>query len=766
MADELRDNINDPLSDEEILKDLSLEKGDEKDLEKESEKEFLAKVKKKNKEFLIAGLSPLEKERIAKHIKTLVDETQTKHKELEDRIDEYDIVHRMQRQEMVGSDGDMPNYTMPLTTVTQEVIHANVMNVFFTPKDIMRVLPTEEGDVPKVKKISTFGNWSMKNELNLFEQIDRLFHSSAKNGEAPYMVHWVKEYGVDIIKEPLKDPSNMSRPMIDPDTKEPLFTEREEAKLLYNAPKLEIFSRKDYIQPLNSLMDKAPNWEARKIRITFDAYLREQLQGKMYPGSIDDITDWSSADSVESNKEDFEGDTIPVGKWEKQFIEWHGRLRIRTIKQDDEDDTPEIKELEDEFIAIINMQDETLCQLRKNKFPLKKRPFGIDYFIPDDDGRRAGIGIFEFMRNLQKAYDALWNQFLFGVIQANAPVIFFTPFGNQRKEPTKIRAGYMYPTSDAKNMNVVKFPSPDSTLQAMLELIQQWAQLLFGISPFTAGVESKIDPDAPAKKAEIVVAQGNVRLNAIIKRKNATLKDIFLRWFLLYKENMPPNKFMRITGSSENNPWKFDGIALEDFALKSLPDFELIGNILNSNKSFQANKAIGIYNILVQNPFFSPQTSQGLQGLHSLTKWLIDQLDETGLSRFIPEIQGQFINTPEEENARFLQGDVIEPSTGEDHINHVRVHNAMLLDPSVPDDVKRKFTAPHIQSHGQKMKEEITQRLALQQAGIDPDQAQAGGQQAGGQNVVPGRTPQPARAAPGNVVPREPAGVAGLTGRI
>lgn len=720
----------------------------EAELKKESEKNFLKKIGKKNKEFLVK-LDLLERERLAKHFNTLYTEAKPKHEELEDRLDEYDEIFRMERKEQIESDGDLPNYRTPLSASTLEVVHANIMNVFFTPADIMKVIPTEKGDIPKVQKLDTFGNWSVKNELNIFEQIDKLFHSSAKNGESPYIVHWIKDYGVDIKREVIPDPRDPSKPFIDPDTEEPLFQEIEETKLLYNGPRLEVFSRKDYIQPLSATMDKTPPWEMRKIRMTFDKYLRDQLQGKMYAKSIDDIKDWGSS-GKDSNKVDYEGDSIPLGKWEKEFIEVYGRFRIRVIVTDREDDTEELKELEGEYIAIFDPESEVLCSLRKNKFPLKLRPIGIDYFIPDDEGRRTGMGIMEVMDSMQKAYDSLFNQYIFGTIQSNNPVIFFEPTGVQRDEPLKIRNGYMYPVANSASIKPFQFPPPNASLERMLELVRFWAQMLFGISDFQAGLESKIDPDAPAKKAEIVVAQGNQRLNMIVKRKNKTLKDIFKRWYLLYQANMPPNKMMRIAGSDKDTPWEFQPVNMTDFALKSIPDFELVGNILNSNKSFEANKAIAIYQLLIQNPLFSPQSQSGLQSLHAVTKWLIDKMDETGLASFLPPSQGDEVQTPEEENARFLQGDQGEPTPQEDDIQHINTHKDLLLDPTVPEDVK-KNVVEHIKLHTNALRQKITQQQVMSQiAQANPQLAQQmqGGQggQAGAGQAVP---PQPAQTFAG-----------------
>jgi len=751
MADTFQDILQNPEkgippTDEQIVKEI----------EAENEKDYYKQLKKKNKNYLIK-LDVIERERIAAHICKLYSENKTYHQEICDRIDEYDEVYKMKRKEMLGDkDNDMPNYRTPLSAVTLEVIHANIMNVFFTPKDILRVIPTEENDIPKVKKLDIFGNWSVDNELNIFEGADRLFHSSGKNGECPYMVHWVKEYGTEIVREILKNPANPTEPLYDPDTQEPLYQEIEKQKLLYNAPKLEILSRKDYIQPKNSIMDQLPDWEMIVTRKSYDVFLEEELQGLMYAGSIKDISGWPTEEKEGMDKLDFESNRIPVGEWNNMFLTFFGKLRINILKEGKENEAEETQELADEFIAVVHYNSQTLCSLRKNKFPLKMRPVDMDYLVPDDEGRREGRGIVEIMDGPQKCYDALFNQYVFGTIQSNNPIVFFSPMGNTKNEPIKLKSGYAYPSADPNGVKAVQLPPPNQHLQQMLELVSYWAQMLFGISDYSAGMESKIDPSAPAKKAEIVVAQGSVRLNLIIKRKNNTLQNIFKRWFLLYQENIPPNKFMRIAGDDKDNPWKFEAVKLEDFALKAIPDFELTGNILNVNKTLEANKKLAIYNILSQNALFNPSTRPGLMAYHALTKWIIDGLEETGLSRMIPSAPGEMVHTPEEENARFLQGDYGHPVQGEDHINHIKIHREMLMDSTIPEKIRNNIIA-HIQETIKIMQQEVTQQLVMQQIGVQPGQ-QIQPQQ-GGNRVVTGRNLPSTAGTVNPMVQQQPAGV-------
>lgn len=698
------------------------------DLTDSEEKKELEGMKKRNK-YLLLGLTDQEKERIANHIIALYDEAKTEHEDLCEKLSSWDECSRLVRKEVIGSQGNLPNYRLPVSLLSHEVIHANIMNVFFSPQDIMRVIPTAAEDVPKVNNISVFGNWSMKNELDLFAAFDRLDHASIKNGEAVGMIYWKREFGVDIERIPMRDGEGEIQ--YDSETKELIYQEKEVTKILYDAPVFELIDRKDYIQPPYALMNQEPEWEGRIVRISYDTYLREELQGRYYPGSIDHIQDWPNTSKTLNEKEDLDGNDMLVPKWNKEFLEFYGRLRINVIENEMMgEEIVKAHELEDEFIAVVHIQSRTLSQLRKNRFPLKKRPFINDYFMPDDTGRRAGIGVYELMDPLQKCYDNLYNQFIYGVELSNNPIVFFSPTGNMRDERFKIEKGYAYPTSDPNSVKLFSFPPPNDSIREAMGMVQQWAQFLFGISDYAAGMTSDIDPSASGKKVQLIVEQGNVRLNMIIKRKNDTLKEIFKRWFLLYQANMPPNKFMRIAGE-QDDPWKFNAITYEDFALQSLPDFELTGNVLNANKQLEANKAIAIYQLLAPNFLFNVQTSQGLQLYTSLTKWLIDKIGDAELSRFIPGTDTEGVTyTPEEEDAMMLQGDQVDPQPNEDVAYHLKVHMAYLNGNQCPDQIK-PLIADHISKTIQLAKQQMAQKLAMQQAGIGPTVpgANPGGQQ-------------------------------------
>jgi hypothetical protein len=364
--------------------------------------------------------------------------------------------------------------------------------------------------------------------------------------------------------------------------------------------------------------------------------------------------------------------------------------------------------------------------------------------------------VYELLDSVQKCYDALFNTFLYATQLSNQPIFFFSPTGNMRDERMRVQAGFMYPTSDPKSVQMFNFKGPDEAIKFAIELAQQWAQLMFGISDYSAGMTSSIDPNAPAKKVEIIVDQGNVRMNMIIKRKNDTLKDIFKRWFLLYRDNMPPNKFMRIAGEGQD-PFKFQSISYEDFALNSIPDFELVGNVLNANKQLELNKAIAVFQMLAPTPLFSPQTREGLQGLISLVKWVVSKIDDMSLTAFLPQLkEGNLVHTPEEENALMLQGQTIEPMEQEDHVYHLKIHMGMINNPNTPEEIK-PVLGEHIKITVEMLKKQMVSAIAMQHQAIQFPQVQGGLPTApmGGQNGFSNGAP----SAPNGMVQEQPVGM-------
>lgn len=538
--------------------------------------------------------------------------------------------------------------------------------------------------------------------------------------------------------------------MYDEETKEPIYKEKEVDKILYNAPYMEIINRRDYIQPKDCMMDDIPEWEACYRRFTYDSYLRDEEMRKYYEGTCEKIQNWPNSELPEVERQTTDGEDTAIPAWSKEFLLWFGRMRVTIIKEGVQlTDQVSFEELEDEFEAIVHIKTKTLCSFRKNRRPMKQRPFVCDYFMPDDTGRRSAIGVYEIMDPMQKCYDSVFNNYAYGEELSNNPICFFSPTGNMRDERFKIQKGYAYPTSDPKSVQLFTFPPPNESSRALMDLVQQWGQFMFGISDYAAGMQSNIDPSASGKKVQLIVDQGNVRLNMIIKRKNNVLKEIFKRWFLLYRDNMPPNKFMRIAGESKD-PWKFEAINYEDFALQSIPDFELTGNVLNANKQLEANKAIATYQLLITNALFNPATQQGLRAYTQLSKWLIDKIGDAQLSNFVGGTDDEgVVLTPEEENALMLQGEEdVEPHPGEDIAHHLMIHKAYLSHPYVPEETKTQI-AKHMQKTLLMAKQLMVQKLAMMQAGQDPNtgmpmQGQPGQQQPGqgpaqgqGQGVAP-----------------------------
>jgi len=117
----------------------------------------------------------------------------------------------------------------------------------------------------------------------------------------------------------------------------------------------------------------------------------------------------------------------------------------------------------------------------------------------------------------------------------------------------------------------------------------------------------------------------------------------------------------------------------------------------------------------------------------------------------MPSPDGEFIATPQEENARMLQGDTIIPAPEDDHISHIREHRTFLLDPLVPDQAKN-LVVDHINEHVKVMQSVIATQLASQQAGFPsvPQGVPNAGQARTPQTVFQGQSPRVGRPETGN----------------
>ena len=357
------------------------------DLTQEDQHKYLGKIKKRNK-YLLLELTEEEKKRVGNYIIDLYNDALPEHELICQKIDDWDEVSRLVRKEVIGSEGELPNYRMPISFLTHEVIHSNVMNTFFSPQEPMRVIPTAIDDIEKVDNICVFGNWSMKNEMDLFTAFDKLDHASIKNGESVAMIYWKKEYGVEIERIPMKNAEG--NVIYDEETKDPVFWEREKDTLLYNAPYMEIISRKDYIQAPDCLMDEIPQYEGVIRMFTYDSFLRDEEMGMYYKWSLEKIQDWPNASQTAIEKQTIDGEDQRVPGWSKEFLCMFLRMRVEIVKKGIQDnEAVEMYDLEDELEAVVNIKTKTLCSLKKNRRPMKERPFVNDYFQPDDSGRRV-----------------------------------------------------------------------------------------------------------------------------------------------------------------------------------------------------------------------------------------------------------------------------------------------------------------------------------------------------------------------------------------
>ena len=101
-----------------------------------------------------------------------------------------------------------------------------------------------------------------------------------------------------------------------------------------------------------------------------------------------------------------------------------------------------------------------------------------------------------------------------------------------------------------------------------------------------------------------------------------------------------------------------------------------------------------------------------MQAYYKITKWWLDKMDAMGVSKFIPQPKGDFIQSPEEENAMLLQGDKPEANERDNHLNHMRSHNRLISNPAVPPEVK-KNAVEHLREHFGRLQGQMGKEMAF-----------------------------------------------------
>lgn len=412
------------------------------------------------------------------------------------------------------------------------------------------------------------------------------------------------------------------------------------------------------------------------------------------------------------------GDTAGDGKL--TVLNWFGKFR--TGRDGD-------KKREQHFLVAFFQQDLHLilgAARLVDIFPDGRLPF-----LKSDGIRRSksfwGIGLAELLESISNEMDMWHNIVTDAGLMAVAPPIGYKPSSGWNPQTTTYGPRTAYPLNDPKN-DMARFPIGEVNLQPYVVLMPQMLAMAERLTGLTEGELGRqfSGPNAPRTAAQQFLLAGNSgqRLGLDLNLERETFKELLQRIWDADKRFLPKPIFFRVTeedAGSVMDVQDFDG----DF------DFDLGPPTSISNRSQRMQELLQAYALTLQNPI----AQQNPALLAAFLKKVLEKFNLADVAKMIPDLSD--LTPPqsaEEENARMLQGEDVDPHPQDNHQRHIAKHTELKI--RIGEDLQRipgyaRLLPPnfiglvdsHIAEHQQAMK---TSGASLNTQGL-ATQGQGGG---------------------------------------
>lgn len=671
------------------------------------------------------------------------------------------------------------NLSLPIDTIATEQMHSTMLGLLGDPENLIRVNPTDYGDIRQARTIQRFANHAFFHEMDLVPAFDRLMHKICRHGMAGGVLRWNKDLrktrerwpvlvselngkrdaasvaayfyqdrllsarpaGKGTVKcrflddEAMKERDSTLMLVPDEDRQDPRDDELEfevsALKLMRDCPVLDIPAVDDL---LFSADGKTPNDASMHFYTLWQTL--DQLQSYKRSGyyNIDSelmhdlVTDFNSQHTA--NEEGISGpsrahdesySTVSVSSAMR-------RTQFEVVKAFRFYDIDDDNELEEVIFTILIDARGIKHLLRwdylERQFPHGKRPFIFGEFIYLDDIPVA-MGIPEFMSGIKAELNTLFNQGNDANSVRNNPWFAYDPGSALVPSSVRVRPGQGIPATPGSIWMPSFNNSSGSDVQTMAFLMSMGERMMPNGDVATGRGSGG---NRTAGGLAMLQQASQVTWDKYVKRAGRTIENACSQAIGLYAAFMPPWKEIRIAGTQEI-------VKLERRALRGGYDFTVRASALASNKEIERAYALQRFQLLSQHPFYQSEEKQWV---------LIRDLLESQEVKNIPEHLGPEPTATRHpyleqrvENALFIQGIPWEPHADEDHKQHLAELQEFLMSPASKYGNATALALMHKQMHERFLT--TMQRQAQQQAmGVPMDGAVPGADfgQMGGMNPL------------------------------
>lgn len=655
---------------------------------------------------------------------------------------------------------EKPCFKIPLVLWQLLSKLAKELDALLGEESEIMVKPVGESDAAKVRKVSRWMNWRIKN-LKLYPKFYRYLLQKHVFGTSIGHLYWktkkrtVKVMEVQPVPHELTDPST-GLPMLD-EMGQPIITiipqevEVEKEIVEQDGPELDIENLEDWmVPPYATCIEDADHFE-RLLRLSYEQILdmvetghcreldEEEKKALRHIAENQPPSGNETASSKQVTDEKFAQaglPPVPEGRQNRiRVTNWNGKFRLN----EDDDRAQDI-------VAFFQPDRKILLGVARL---VDVNPDGRHGFIHSkaiqDINCFWGIGTAEQLEPINEEMNALHDAALAAADAANTLILLVTPSMGASLDAKRLQAGVnVITTADTEGAKLLQMQGGNlAAFATFMQELMSFCERITGITDAQMGRQFD-QPNAPRTYGQqaLLQAESNQRILMDIRLERDSLREMLNRIWEMDKRWLPKPVFFRVTEED------MEQMGPDDFMGEY--DFDIGPVTMISNRQQVA-----------QDLLMNLQLAANIPPVYiSLYK---ERLRKTGFSQqaaLIPDpIDIPKPKPPEEENNLLLSGQDVDPNPMDNHPAHVAKHQDMIvrleqayqllpaLQANDPQAIAR--IQAHIEEHKVMMKQGAM-AIAGALAGVAPQFAGKVG--AGGMNT----TTQPSPNSNGSGSPAAP----------
>jgi len=653
---------------------------------------------------MVSQFSEEQQEKIALTVVTDFDNDIDSRAEWEEKRNEWYKLWTCDRDDKNDPWPGASNVCIPMLATAANQFHARMYQALFAPPKIVKGVPVGRNDVGRAKNVEDFMNWQIMVDIDDYEDVfDKALLQLPIDGIAVRKLFWDKDG---------------------------------------QKPQSEYISATDFVVPYRTKDLKSARRISHRLWLHYDEVQKRAEDGFYVNWSKIEVE--NDSDNPEENAPSPAKDKDPaIRETADDVVGESATMQSdapRTIIEQHRDWTVAGKRTP--MVFTVDKDTNTLVRATKRTYRDSGKDVElchfVDYhFIPNPEGWYS-FGYGHFLEQLNEMANTAFNQIFDSGRLTNQPFGFYGRRSGIQSRKIKLKPGLMQEVQDVTQIHFPSIQRVDQVLFQVLGFINRYVEQFTSVTELLTGRQQQGVKTPTATGTVAVIEQGLMTFTVMAKRIFRSFAKELELMTTLNNLNLPASKQYRIMETEDR--FAFNTIKKEDF--KGTHDVIPVGDPQYAAPSLRRQEASELYQILLQNPLVVGNPDAGIppnqKAIAMATKDLLETYSKPDVDKYLPPIPAESFS-PEIENSIFMQGDNVEPKTGEDHARHIQVH-AEFAQGTMFAGMPKAYK-DNLNNHVRE-----TQAIAMaemqmqQQMGGQPQQGVAQPQQGGGANG--GQIPQ------------------------